>query len=405
MFIKVQFSANTRYNTTLRVLTAIFQNSNITSASTLQSQSGSWSVDLKGNIEFDKCQIIRTDTASNVKMRYMKSNTNAVYQHFWMTEFDVYDNPGQKWYLESRNNGAGATDTYFGVGTDISGSTGTMSEPSLAVNLADSYATASLTRARLATSADNSISTINNPPSSENIRTMWAYVTNECIVLAYTMATSTNTGMTTTFNSTNFAGPYIFGHYERWDYWNKPSNGIVPVMYTNIWRATSQGLNTEFLGVLNSEYSTKNNATGNFRIFNTINAAPSTNTSWPLQRFPIVNTGVGLRHNNIVALNGASNPGNAAATGTYYSALYNTGGFTRYISEDLKSTTFAMLPITWGNSYYQNMGGSFSARTQVYLYNGDYFPGDEFIFNDKTYMIWPLNNGYTNRLGLAIPKE
>jgi len=43
------------------------------------------------------------------------------------------------------------------------------------------------------------------------------------------------------------------------------------------------------------------------------------------------------------------------------------------------------------------------------LYNGDYYPDDYFSYapsggSSNTYAIWPLADGYTRRLGLAVPK-
>ena len=35
----------------------------------------------------------------------------------------------------------------------------------------------------------------------------------------------------------------------------------------------------------------------------------------------------------------------------------------------------------------------------------DYFPGDEFTYSGKTYKILPTWSGYSQRVGIAIPKE
>ena len=51
------------------------------------------------------------------------------------------------------------------------------------------------------------------------------------------------------------------------------------------------------------------------------------------------------------------------------------------------------------------LGGNISDIGDFYLFNGDYFPGDEFSYNNRTYVIFPVGLGYTTRLGLAIPKE
>ena len=245
---------------------------------------------------------------------------------------------------------------------------------------------------------------------------MWAHLTDEGFALSFTHRDSTSNGMptdfTNLFSSPTISGPYIFGHYERWDYWNKASNGIVPVMYHNIHRQSHVGYgfdltraNYDWLAVLNTEYSTPTNDAGAFRIFGTIDAKASTVPSWPLQRHTMVNQAVGLRADNNVPLNYTILGGPTTVAALSHGAVIHTTASTRFISEDLKSTTFAMLPITWQHAYYNNTGGSMTARTGVYLFNGEYFPGDEFNFNSKNYIIWPTYSGYAQRVGIAIPKE
>ena len=63
-----------------------------------------------------------------------------------------------------------------------------------------------------------------------------------------------------------------------------------------------------------------------------------------------------------------------------------------------------MLPLVWSCNYYGNSGGNVTSQGLFYIFNGDYSPGDEFTYNGITYAIWPSYQGYTNRLGLAIPK-
>lgn len=411
MFIKIQYTADKRYNSTLRLLTEIVSDPLITDVATLQSRSSTWHADIIGSIDFDNSEIIRTEDPTNVKMRYSRDANSSSTNHYWIAEFDVYDNPGEKWYVQSWNNTGTATTTQnFAVGTDISGSV-SIDEASFAPTLADSTnAAASITRLLATNTTDNNFSTSFNAPNKTNIRTMWVYITNECIVFSYTLATTTNNGMPDTFgtvvNSATNAGPYFFGHYERWDYWNKASNGIVPVLYSNIWMGNGQGLiDSEWTNVTNTKFNLTNGPNGSFRLFGTIDATPAVTTTWPIEKFLNINTGVGLRTDAMGALNqtilGAVATNTAASVGPVLQVLPNY----RFISEDLKATSFAMLPMTWGHSYYQNMGGSFTARSNVYIFNGEYFPGDEYTFNNKTYIIWPFYNGYQNRLGIAIPKE
>jgi hypothetical protein len=411
MFIKIQYTADKAYHSTLRLLTEIVNDPLITDTATLQSRSSTWNSSLIGSIDFDNSEIIRTEDPTNVKMKYTKGNTTWAQNHIWIAEFDVYDNPGEKWYVQSENGTTNQTTANFAVGTDISGSA-TMTDADISPTINDivAYTGNGTTRLTSANTTDNNYSNTANPPIQTNIRTMWAYVTNDCLVLSYTLGSSTNNGMPSVFtasaNSTTNAGPYFFGHYERWDYWNKASNGIVPVLYSNIWKSNGQGLvDSDWVNTSNTMYSTQNHYNGALRVFGTINALPAVKTSWPVEKFRNVDCGVGLRntaYGSLAQLTYGA-PSNAAAIsiGPVLTSIANY----RFISEDLKSTSFAMLPITWGHSYYQSMGGSFTARTNVYIFNGEYFPGDEYTFNNKTYIIWPFYNGFVNRLGIAIPKE
>lgn len=411
MFIKIQYTADKYYHSTLRLLTEIVNDPLITNTATLQSRSSTWDASLIGSIDFDNSEIIRTEDPTNVKMKYTKGNTVWSQNHTWIAEFDVYDNPGEKWYVQSENSSTNITTANFAVGTDISDSA-LMSAADISPTIADSiaYTGTGTTRLKTANTTDNNYSNTANPPIQTNIRTMWAYVTNECLVLSYTLGSSTNNGMPSVFtsspNSATNAGPYFFGHYERWDYWNKASNGIVPVLYSNIWRGVGQGLaDGDWYNTTNTMYITPGHATGAFRVFGTIDALPAVKNSWPVEKFRNVNCGVGLRNTAYGSLTQLTYGAVATAADRSIGPVLTTIANYRFISEDLKSTSFAMLPITWGHSYYQNMGGSFTARTDVYIFNGEYFPGDEYTFNNKTYIIWPFYNGFVGRLGIAIPKE
>ena len=128
-------------------------------------------------------------------------------------------------------------------------------------------------------------------------------------------------------------------------------------------------------------------------------------TSWPRDSFQIVNWGVGSRTNYAVALNARVLGTQSSTTASTYGAVIHTLAATRFVSQDLKSTTFAISPFCWNKTSYNAYGGNLSARGGFYIYNGEYFPGDEFTYGGKTYIIWPAYQGYSDRVGLAIPKE
>jgi hypothetical protein len=418
MYIKLQYSSDKRFVSCMRLLTAIVQDATITSTEILQTKVSTWHTDVKGGIDFTNSEIIRTVDPTNVQMRFNKSTTgNYQNNHNWMVEFDVYDNPGEKWYIQSRTEITTAVqDATWSVGTVLAaGPFNTTSQSITTPDLFSAGGADVALRLDPTNNVENRHSTTKNLPDTADIRCMWVHLTNEGLALSFTHRDSTNNGMptdyTTAVSSATISGPYIFGHYERWDYWNKASNGIVPVMYHNIHRGSHIGYgydlaraNYDWTPTLNTEYNVTNDA-GPYRIFGTIDAKASTSPSWPLQRHTMVNQSVGMRSDYnaplIYSVLGAGATVAAISTG----AVVHTTASTRFISEDLKSTTFAMLPITWQHAYYNNTGGSMTARTGVYLFNGEYFPGDEYTFNSKNYVIWPTYSGYAQRVGIAIPKE
>jgi len=120
---------------------------------------------------------------------------------------------------------------------------------------------------------------------------------------------------------------------------------------------------------------------------------------------PYVTWGIGTRYNEFTALTTVSAGSISTITTAAQGAAIFKTVHTRYPSSDLKTQTFGMLPISWRHSYYNNSGGDASTQGGWYLFNGDYYPGDEFSFNGKTYKILPTFSGYTDRVGIAIPKE
>ena len=61
------------------------------------------------------------------------------------------------------------------------------------------------------------------------------------------------------------------------------------------------------------------------------------------------------------------------------------------------------MPFGWEANALGNHGGNASDQCGVYIFNGDYAPGDTFTYNGVLYMIWPMYSGYSNRVGLAVP--
>ena len=149
---------------------------------------------------------------------------------------------------------------------------------------------------------------------------------------------------------------------------------------------------------------TSNTTACAYRVFNLINSYPTTGASYPIVTQPMVNWGVGSRYTDYVALTTTTNGSITLVNPTYGAVIFTTVS-TRFPSADLKTQTYGMLPVSWRHLYYYNAGGDASAKGGWYCFNGDYYPSDEFSYSGKTYKILPTWTGYSNRVGIAIPKE
>jgi len=183
---------------------------------------------------------------------------------------------------------------------------------------------------------------------------------------------------------------------------------VIPLMFSNISR-TTKGMGFGNTGTADWDRGENVNITAQtdtaFRVFNIIDAHPQVGTSWPLLSFPSVNWGSGSRLTDVAALSVQTLPDlSTSATGQAPRIIHTTSQ-TRYPSTDLRTLGYGLLPLRWGNYYRFNRGGNATDRGGFYIYNGEYFPGDQFTHGGKTYMIWPTWIGYTGRVGLAVPKE
>ena len=233
-----------------------------------------------------------------------------------------------------------------------------------------------------------------NPINTNNtIRTAWFFITDNCFLYALSATSQTgyigfpNGGYYDTVSY--YSGPFFSTQYTRYDYFNNSTNNIYPIAYTNFTR------NSGFISGADCIYawnplSTNTSSSAALRVMNLIQAQASTNTTWPISSYIPVTWGVGTRFSDMTPLNASGAVINGLSAGRDYAAYtpaINTTVGTRYPSTDLKSNGFAMLPLTWRHSYYGNHGGNISNQNGIYLFNGDYFPGDEIMYNNKTYII------------------
>lgn len=312
----------------------------------------------------------------------------------------------RKYYIQWGTTGSNSTTMGFSTGTGITGGDITSSQ----IALTSSNAVAAVGTVLTLVNSSGSTSMVQNSYGKNNIRTFWFYMTDKCVLWSLTCGTSYNNGWGTTYSdSTKQVGPFLASQYTRYDTTNTVLNGIIPVLVTQQ-RGTSNGLG---FGLTN-DYTTIQNvmqteALTPFIAMNLYNQFPAQTTSFPLVSNPQVTWGVNGRYCDYAALNSSANYANPStdvnnSRGATYGVGLTTTASARYPTADLTNTGFAMLPISWRHTNYGYFGGNMSDQSGFYIYNGDYSPGDEFVFNATVYSIWPLWTGYTDRVGLAVPK-
>ena len=409
MYIKLNFTADKPIGYVFRAVNEIINNSAITSIATLTSNSTTWHSSILSNLDTANSEIIRTGTGTTAlttsltKSHFSKIGTNGYADGWeWTVEFSVYDNTSTKYYVQhaSPENSTAFTAK---VGTVSSAAINSTQYPVTVdpTNTTTTGTSLSLTGYALSGAQYSSSST------GSLVRTFIMYITDKCMIFATSNTATNNVGFGNTYSNSNYYnGPWIFSQYTRFDYHNTNANGIVPMMFTNISRAAGAGFGqsaNDWDNVDNVMATAQTSQT--MRVLNLVSAHPQAGASWPIITTPTVNWGCASRFNDEGALTTTTATSATVYAGvTYGAALYKTVS-TRFVSADLKTQAFGMLPMTWRHLYYYNNGGDASAQGGFYVFNGDYYPGDEFTYSTKTYKILPTWTGYSNRIGIAIPKE
>ena len=416
MWIKLQWNTNKNLREVVRSVEACIATASITSATTGALASAGWANELKTGLDWDNSEIVRTNDPDEVITwcSHTFNNTNVAYQDrsSFNLLFPVYDNATEYYGISLLNTQDNETEWRVGKSSTINGGT-TQSRlsPAAARNTRNTYnyvgnsGTQNTDWTMYPTTVGNAYNDISWP----TIRTVFCYITNECLIWATYHQSSTPTGYDTTFGNYQwYTGPYIFSQYTRYDHWNSSTNGIIPLCYSNL-RETGNGFrNTDFNARHNlGDVTSAGQTLATFRVFNLYSTYPRVGSTYDLRMFERVNWGSGMRYNDSLALN-AEQPGRAGVTYPYdanIEKLIESTDYYRYPSPDLKTIGFAMYPIQMRASYWGFGGGNLSSQGGFYVFNGDYQPGDEFTYDNKTYTIMPTYNGYDQRVGIAVPKE
>lgn len=407
MLVKLNFTAAKPIFHCFRVLADIINTPSVTSVSELltRATAASYASELLSSLDSANSLIIRTESPTACKA-HVSGNPNTKLFEF-TTEFTVFDDPTRKYYYGFTSaDGAAVVGNY---GESVSG--GTIDSSGIPLSTAESSNSYTGTALTYATN-NATFATFGTSAGTNNAWTFWCYITNDCMIIATNNGAAFTTGFGTTYgNTANYCGPFIMSQYTRGDYWNKASNNIIPVIYPNqrVTAGVGYGYLTSDINLTaaarhNPNVTSQSVASVPFRAAQLVNTLPRT-SSTPVSR--LYNTQVsitiaGRAFAEIPLLTSSSVT--TAATSSWAWRMSPTTG-TRIPNSTASSGVFGQYDIGWSLSYQGCNGGSMSERGGFYMFNGDYVPGDEYTVGGVTYMIWPVYNGYTNRVGIAIPKE
>jgi len=260
-----------------------------------------------------------------------------------------------------------------------------------------------------------------SPANNQTYTTMFAFVTDNCFyVQFFTNANPTNPGKGIPIGSdipSRSTRPIMSWQYTRSDPWNLSSNSIFPAIYNNIGTYNTTFCDSVYLSSAQNNYDSQI-AWSALRAYTSINAQPSTTaTSWPLIHDIPATLGIGNFYPDMSAqgqnvygyyhfndtYQNVSEPG-----GYHFGPVFaSTSSNSRWYSNDINTAGYALLPLSWRNTWYFNNGGNITNRTGIYMFNGNFWPGDNITTaTSKNYYLLPapLSNN-SSLLALAFPKE
>jgi len=404
MFIKLNFNSNTNLYRAFRYVDDIINTSSITSISAFETRinSSTYAAGLRDRIDYANSEIIRTNDTTLVKSHLNSEGASQYDAGRFTLEFDVNDNPGEKYYVQYQCSGStNAIYTRQFIGDSLSGGTITSSSLSPSAHLTNDHGnTANLIVGNYYNNGGYIVDS-----GQATVRSLWMYITNNGMIWCTTNTDYFNSGFGVTYtNETKFNGPFIVSQYTRYDSWNTHENGIIPVFYSNPKNGIGTFEYADFTSSPNPTYST-NAVSHPVRVYRTIDVYPKVGSAWPIISDPNVSFGAGHHRNEVGNLTQVPSGPNTAAASVTQSGPISAIANTRHPNSTLTNAGFSLLPLRWSQAVYGNVGGNVSEKGGFYFFNGDYSPGDIFAFNNKVWMIWPMYFGYTDRIGFAIPKE
>jgi hypothetical protein len=403
MFIKLAFTASKTPAQIFRVLTDVINTQTITSISALNARASSanYATDLLQNLDSTNSYIIRTDNPSNTIAHISRPAVASANYAFRVTvRQPVYDAPSTYAYTQFYSTATTTTNNLTTQsGTAITG--GAMTDTQWDITTSTTQTSAQGTTLTLSGATSTGFSL-----SITNLYTFYFYINDSCMLFTY----DTNASGSAPFSVTVSASLGTFlaaGQYTRYDYWNTNANGIVPLVQTNGTTGLF-GKTSDYSSIINPMSTTTTECM--LRTVQLINGNTGTGSTWSILTNQQVVHGLGTRYCDFYAL--VSNALGAAANAVAYGPVIFLGSTTANIqsripTNNLSTRGYIFYPLVFRNSYYNMLGGNITEQSKFYIYHGDYCIGDEVVYNNKTYSLWPVNAATTatTRIAVAVPKE
>lgn len=479
MLIKLNYNATKTPAQVWRVVADIIQNNSLNSIANLRSRaiSASYATDLLFGLVDSSSFIYRTNniTDANVACHIARPGvvtTSDVPFEFVLSQ-KVYDTTSNtKYYISLSTSGT----TIGTANSQVSNTAGDFTSTQWPVTSASIQTIAQGTTIGIGGTGSSSSNAFTAMYSAGNtgVYCLWVYITDTCFAWAMNREQYTSSGFpVNSWSPTNWNGPYIYSQYTRTDILNTDANRIIPLVFTNhssynnyaISKGPGEGLFSRMEEVLCTQVPTTNerspgnptyqtislqmlncfgNTPGNSNLYNEIGS-----TTWRKYYFNAPYTAIGLGGSkwsdeggfcgytgqtlgasqpsagSLLAVSDHPTLGQALRNSVNATSPYIIPGVSqnssRWISADLLSYYgYAMIPMyhRWINAGW--VGGNITDKSGLYVFNGDYFAGDDVVIDGITYQLLPFGMGRPNgpnvfnwyyamgadsRLGLAVPKS
>jgi len=423
MFIKLRFSTATNPYQLFKIFDWCINNrpatgSNLATQLTAAGYTQSSLIDQTNTQIWNSGTGITALTANTVSKFTKTSATTFTYD--WYVEQQAYDNANTRHVTRVSETSATTLASANGLFLNYWSTAGTMISGITAESLASQNYGVATTGGSGSLSGQTGGTSYNNVFStgqiSNGITGAVLFVTDTCLLWFCTGGgLITNNGFVAGSNATSttyMKGIYLTTQYTRTDAWNTSSSLIPPWVWSGIDSTLSPA--ASFMSTANKFQSTQNvgytalKPTNHLHADRILNNNPTTiNTTQPYLSEQGVNVGAGHnRFDDTLGFTSTSGTQSTqSTTTTQCGAIFPSTAGSRFLSADLKTMSYALIPFTWACRYYNCTGGSITDRAGLYWFSGDYFPGDTLVYNSKTYILFNGCIDQNNRIALAVPRE